>query len=113
MNKLIELGEKLGIKIITGNTYDSFAEKCLIKLNEVVNDAKKWNAIFNSQRIRILGHGGLETDSQHIGMEIWDNDKPKDLNNEYGQEVLDKYVKTIIDRKNTPTNIEKECKNTQ
>lgn len=58
--------------------------------NEV--DAERWRALISCERIRILGTGGLGSDSQHLGMEVWDK-FPVAL--EDGSEVLTKFVDTI------------------
>lgn len=60
-------------------------------------DAKRWNALVSSGRIRILGTGGLGEKHQHFGMEIWDL-YPAQMDNEYGKKVLTEYADTIIAR---------------
>ncbi len=65
-------------------------------------DAKRWRALMNSGRIRILGSSGLGNDDyQHFGVELWDKYPDRDglkAQNEYGKEVFTKYVDTIIKR---------------
>lgn len=70
------------------------------ELNYLVDKAKKWDALINSDLIRILGSGGLGENHQHFGMEIWDVHPPQEhYNSEFGRDVLNTYVETIIKRK--------------
>lgn len=71
-------------------------------VSEVIRDAKRWDALLNSGRIRIIGSGGLGTEHQHFGVELWDSYDKKygaDLEQAEGKQVLEKYVDTIIARK--------------
>jgi hypothetical protein len=68
-----------------------------VELNEIESDAKKWRALINSKRIRILGSGGLGKDNQHFGMEIWDNYNDT-IDNSNGINTLNIFVETIIKR---------------
>ena len=74
---------------------------------EIIEKAKKWDALVNSSRIRILGSAKLgETKYQHFGVELFhfadidtnplikDKFDPKET--EYGKEVFEKYVDGII-----------------
>lgn len=76
-----------------------------MKMSNDTLDAKRWRALINSQRIRILGSSGLGNDDyQHFGVELWDKYPERDglkEKNEYGKKVFTKYVDTIIERESS------------
>ena len=39
--------------------------------NEIILNAKRWEALMSCQRIGVLGSAGLGTERQHIGLELW------------------------------------------
>jgi hypothetical protein len=44
------------------------------KDNPDARDARRWRALLNCARIRVLGHAGFQRDQgdyRHIGMEVW------------------------------------------
>ena len=58
-------------------------------------DAQRWRAISNSERVRYLGSGGLGEDHQHIGLELWDKYPEHLRTQENGIAKLTVYVDTI------------------
>lgn len=61
--------------------------------HELETDAGRWRALMSCERIRLLGTGGLGTDHQHIGLEIWDK-YPKSIEVN-GKATLTVFVDTI------------------
>lgn len=89
---------KMGGFLVDGNFVSS--EEFITNYTNDQSDAKRWRALLNSQRLRILGSSGLGSDDyQHFGVELWskypecDGLKEK---NDHGKEVFTKYVDTII-----------------
>jgi len=63
-------------------------------------DASRWRALVTCERIRILGTGGLGTEHQHIGLELWDKYPGEHPD---GAEILTKFVDTIRNRNRSST----------
>jgi hypothetical protein len=59
------------------------AADALSELDELVVDAKRWRALMQSDRIRVVGK---TTDLNHIGVEFWRSHPAAHPSNEYPQE---------------------------
>ncbi len=92
---LIKEKDTYGQRFITPDNCEVVEE-----IEEIKRDAKRWNALINSGRIRILGTAGIgNPEYQHFGMEIWSEyglDYKNKEEQKYGVETLEAYTDTII-----------------
>lgn len=67
-------------------------------LENKIEKAEKWEALINSERIRVLGSGNLKGTHQHLSLELWDKYPGAFEASEPSRKVLTDYVDTIIKR---------------
>lgn len=67
-------------------------------LERKIEKAEKWEALINSERLRVIGTGNLGGHHQHLGIEIWDKYPGAFEASEPSRKVLTDYVDTIIKR---------------